>query len=209
VDGHEERVSQVEGKRGWRRYPLYAYSFLPKVGTLVGEKIPSPHKSWDSSRDTSEPHPPHHLTSVVMFQSILAIAILVLTFSLSSLVKGEEVGYEKLLDWDIKYMSVDADATARGKVSLSYHISANRMFKVGVYERDCLVPVTGAPISTSQTVNVTPEHNGLDITLDLNESIASRNVWESNTLQFCVKVRLLSVVGESIIDGEEEVIKEE
>lgn len=123
--------------------------------------------------------------------------------------KGEEVGYEKLLDWDIKYMSVDADATAWGKISLSYHISANRMFKVGVYERDCLIPVTGAPISTSQTMNVTPEHNGLDITLDLNESIASRNVWESNTLQFCVKVRLLSVVGESIIDGEEEVIKEE
>jgi hypothetical protein len=142
-----------------------------------------------------------------MIQSILAIAVLVLTFSLSSLVKGEEV--VSLLDWDIKYMSVDADAKARGKVSLSYHISANRMFKVGVYERDCLVPVTGVPITKSQTMNVTPEHNGLDITLDLNESIASRNVWESNTLQFCVKVRLLSVVGESIIDGEEEVIKEE
>lgn len=107
-------------------------------------------------------------------------------------------------------MSVNADATARGKVSLIYHISANRMYKVGVYERDCIIPVTGAPISTSQTMDVTPEHNGLDITLDLNDSlIVSRNVWDSNTLQFCVKVRLLSVVGESIMDGEEEVIKEE
>lgn len=123
--------------------------------------------------------------------------------------KGQEGGTENF-NWDITYMSVDAEATARGKVSLSYQISANRMYKVGVYERDCIIPVTGVPISTSQTMNVTPEHNVLDITLDLNDSsIVSRNVWDSNTLQFCVKVRLLSVVGESIIDGEEEVIKEE
>jgi hypothetical protein len=144
-----------------------------------------------------------------MFQSILAIAVLLFTVSSPSLVKGQEVGTENF-NWEITYMSVDADSTARGKVSLSYHISANRMYKVGVYERDCIIPVTGVPISTSQTMNVTPEHNGLEITLDLNESsIASRNVWESDTLQFCVKVRLLSVVGDSIIDGEEEVIKEE
>jgi hypothetical protein len=139
----------------------------------------------------------------LMLKSIITIAAFLAAIGR---VWGEEVVDG---NWDIQYQSVNADATARGRVNLDYHIGADRLYSVDVFERDCATAVTGAPVSISRTMKVTPEgtHDGLHITLDLDESaIASRNVWEGSRLQFCVKIRLLSM---GSLDGEEQVIKEE
>lgn len=134
----------------------------------------------------------------VLKSSIFAVAVAVVVFLASpSAAQGG--------NWDILYQSTDADVDTR-KVTLDYRIGAGRRYDVDLFERDCVVPVPGVPFDVSPYA-YTADHGGLEISLDLDESaIASRNIWEGDRLQFCVRVRLLSV---GSLDGEEQVIKEE
>jgi hypothetical protein len=143
------------------------------------------------------------MSSIVAFKSVI-LAMTTLFLATPSAWSGNGNG-----NWDILYQSALTDGS-NGKITLDYRISSGRKYEVDLFERDCVVPISGKPFVVSRTYEVTAsEHDELRIALDLDQSaIESRNVWEGGNvkLQFCVRVRLLSV---GSIDGQEEVIKEE
>ena len=149
-----------------------------------------------------------NMSSIVLKSVILAVTAFFLATPSACQGSGNGKG-----NWDILYQSALAD-DSNGDVTLDYRIGSGREYEVDLFERDCVVPIPGVPFVVSRTFEVTAsEHDGLRIALDLDQSaFESRNVWEGGEqgrggkLQFCVRVRLLSV---GSIDGEEEVIKEE
>ena len=148
-------------------------------------------------------------SSIVVLKSVI-LAVTAFFLATPSACQGSGNGKG---NWDILYQSTLAD-DSNGDVTLDYRIGLGREYEVDLFERDCVVPIPGVPFVVSRTFEVTAsEHDGLRIALDLDQSaFESRNVWEGGEqgrggkLQFCVRVRLLSV---GSIDGEEEVIKEE
>jgi hypothetical protein len=148
------------------------------------------------------------MSSIVLKSVILAVTAFFLATPSACQGSGNGKG-----NWDILYQSALTD-DSNGDVTLDYRIGSGREYEVDLFERDCIVPIPGVPFVVSRTFEVTAsEHDGLRIALDLDQSaFESRNVWEGGEqgrggkLQFCVRVRLLSV---GSIDGEEEVIKEE
>lgn len=150
-----------------------------------------------------------NMSSIVVLKSVI-LAVTAFFLATPSACQGSGNGKG---NWDILYQSALAD-DSNGDVTLDYRIGSGREYEVDLFERDCVVPIPGVPFVVSRTFEVTAsEHDGLRIALDLDQSaFESRNVWEGGEqgrggkLQFCVRVRLLSV---GSIDGEEEVIKEE
>ena len=150
-----------------------------------------------------------NMSSIVVLKSVI-LAVTAFFLATPSACQGSGNGKG---NWDILYQSALAD-DSNGDVTLDYRIGSGREYEVDLFERDCIVPIPGVPFVVSRTFEVTAsEHDGLRIALDLDQSaFESRNVWEGGEqgrggkLQFCVRVRLLSV---GSIDGEEEVIKEE
>ena len=150
-----------------------------------------------------------NMSSIVVLKSVI-LAVTAFFLAMPSACQGSGNGKG---NWDILYQSALAD-NSNGDVTLDYRIGSGREYEVDPFERDCVVPIPGVPFVVSRTFEVTAsEHDGLRIALDLDQSaFESRNVWEGGEqgrggkLQFCVRVRLLSV---GSIDGEEEVIKEE
>jgi hypothetical protein len=144
--------------------------------------------------------------------SIVVLAVTAFFLATPSACQGSGNGNG---NWDILYQSaLLLPDGSNGEVTLDYRIGSGRKYEVDLFERDCVVPIPGVPLVVSRTFEVTgSEYDGLSVALDLDQSaIESRNVWEGGKqgrggkLQFCVRVRLLSV---GSIDGEEEVIKEE
>ena len=156
----------------------------------------------------TEPSESNMPSIVVLKSAILAVTAFFLATPSACQGSGNGKG-----NWDILYQSALTD-DSNGEVTLDYRIGSGWEYEVDLFERDCVVPIPGVPFVVSRTFEVTAsEYDGLRIALDLDQSaIESRNVWEGGEqgrggkLQFCVRVRLLSV---GSIDGEEEVIKEE
>ena len=150
-----------------------------------------------------------NMSSIVVLKSVI-LAVTAFFLAMPSACQGSGNGKG---NWDILYQSALTD-DSNGDVTLDYRIGSGREYEVDLFERDCVVPIPGVPFVVSRTFEVTAsEHDGLRIALDLDQSaFESRNVWEGGEqgrggkLQFCVRVRLVSV---GSINGEEEVIKEE
>ena len=108
-------------------------------------------------------------------------------------------------NWDILYQSLTTDFqdSVTNEITLDYRIGTGRTFSIDLFDKSCVSPITGMSIipTTALTSGITADHDQLEIMLDLDKSaITSSNIWAANTLEFCVRVQLLS-------DGS--VIKEE
>jgi hypothetical protein len=122
-----------------------------------------------------------------MFKSILVAA----TFFASP-------GASQVLgNWDILYRSLATDFqhSVTNELRLDYHIGKGRTYQVDLYEKNCVGSITGMTIipTTSRTTGVTANHDELEIMIDLDKStITSSNIWIDSSLQFCVRLQLLS-----------------
>ncbi len=91
------------------------------------------------------------------------------------------------------------------KITLTYKVGSGRNFIVDLMEKNCAVAIHGnnvAPTTTiARTTGATTNHDEVEIKLILEKStITSLDIWEDNSLTFCVRIRILS--GGSIIKEE-------
>ena len=64
-----------------------------------------------------------------------------------------------------------------------------------LFEKDCVGLITKMTITltTNRTTGVTANHDGLEVMIDLDKSkITSSNIWLDGSLQFCIRLQLLS-----------------
>jgi hypothetical protein len=113
----------------------------------------------------------------------------------------------QLGNWDILFQSLETDFqdAMTNIITLKYQIGSGRKFIVELMEKNCDLAVSGDAVTTTTTIDrtagVTSDHDNMEIKLVLEKStIASRVIWEDNSLRFCMRVRLLS--GGSIIREE-------
>ena len=105
----------------------------------------------------------------------------------------------QLGNWDILFQSLETDFqdSTTDKITLRYWVGSGRNFIVELLEKNCAVAISGnvvAPTTTiARTTGATTNHDEVEIKLILEKStIASLDVWEDNSLQFCVRIRILS-----------------
>ena len=110
-------------------------------------------------------------------------------------------------NWDVIYQRIETgfQSDVANEITLDYRIGSGRVFNIDLFDKGCIDAITGMTITptTVRTDAVTPDHDLLQIMLDLDKSeITSSNVWHDpdSKLELCVRVQLLS-------NGE--VIKEE
>jgi hypothetical protein len=161
--------------------------------------------------------------------SFVVASLLLLAISPSSAQENVAVVVGDGSNWDILYRSAITDPNSK-KILLDYRIGSGRMYDIELFERDCVIPVDdamhfvvsrtyeddGMASSSVEEEERRNMHDVLEISLDLgvgsttaSTSSSPRNdvVWvEGERLQFCVRVRLLSV---GSMSGAMEVIKEE
>ncbi len=100
-------------------------------------------------------------------------------------------------NWDILYRSLATDFqhSVTNELTLDYHIGKGRTYQVDLYEKNCVGSITGMSIipTTNRTTGVMTNHDELKIMIDLDKStITSSNIWIDGSLQFCVRLQLLS-----------------
>jgi hypothetical protein len=113
----------------------------------------------------------------------------------------------QLGNWEILFQSLETDFqnTMTDKIILKYKVGSGRNFIVELLDKNCAVAISGnvfAPTATiARTTGATTNHDEVEIKLTWEKStIASLDIWEDNSLQFCVRIRILS--GGSIIKEE-------
>ena len=100
-------------------------------------------------------------------------------------------------NWDILYRSLATDFqhSVTNELTLDYHIGKGRTYQVDLYEKNCVGSITGMSIipTTNRTTGVMANHDELKIMIDLDKStITSSNIWIDGSLQFCIRLQLLS-----------------
>ncbi len=106
-------------------------------------------------------------------------------------------------NWDIIYQSLETDfqSSVTNEIKLDYLVGTGRPFNVDLFHKDCTNPITGMAITTTTARTDGVDHDLLEIMLDLDKSaITSSNIWNGSSLEFCVRVQLLS--GGSVIKEE-------
>ena len=104
----------------------------------------------------------------------------------------------QLGNWDIIFHSIETDFqdSMTDDITLRYHVGTGRSFTVELLGKNCAVET-----SSKMTTGVIPNHDEVEIKLILDKSaITLLGIWDDNSLQFCVRVRILS--GGSIIKQE-------
>ena len=100
-------------------------------------------------------------------------------------------------NWDILYqaLATDFQKSVANEVAVDYRIGKGRAYQVDLFENDCVGSITGMTITptTNRTTGVTADHDGLEVMIDLDKSkITSSNIWLDGSLQFCIRLQLLS-----------------
>ena len=104
----------------------------------------------------------------------------------------------RIANWDILYQFLEADfqASKSDEIRMNYHIGTGRDVSVNLFQKDCDGAITGMAIAPyiNRTHGITSDHDGLEVMIDLDlAAIASSNIWDdTDEVQFCVRVQLLS-----------------
>jgi hypothetical protein len=100
-------------------------------------------------------------------------------------------------NWDILYQSLvtDFQKSVAKEIAVDYRIGRGRAYQLDLFEKDCVGSITGMTITptTNRTTGVTADHDELKVMIDLDKSkITSSNIWLDGSLQFCIRLQLLS-----------------
>jgi hypothetical protein len=100
-------------------------------------------------------------------------------------------------NWDILYQSLATDfqKSVANEITVDYRIGKGRAYQVDLFEANCIGTIAGMTITTTtkRTTGVTADHDGLEVMIDLDKStITSSNIWLDGSLQFCIRLQLLS-----------------
>lgn len=113
----------------------------------------------------------------------------------------------QLGNWDILFQSLETDFQdpVADTIILKYQVGSGRNFIVELMENNCVVAISSTDIAPTTTIahstGVTTNHDEVEIKLVLDASrITLLTIWDENSLQFCVGIRILS--GGSIIKEE-------
>jgi hypothetical protein len=113
----------------------------------------------------------------------------------------------QLGNWDIIFHSIETDFqdSTTDDITLRYHVGNGRSLTIELLGKNCAVETSSKILTPTPTIarttGVTPNHDEVQIKLILDKStITSLGIWDDNSLQFCVRVRILS--GGSIIKQE-------
>ena len=85
--------------------------------------------------------------------------------------------------------------TATNEITIDYRIGKGRAYQVNLFAKDCVGSITGMTITptANRTTGVMADHDGLEVMIDLDKSkITSSNIWLDGSLQFCIRLQLLS-----------------
>ena len=115
----------------------------------------------------------------------------------SALLVASPTAAQMIGNWDILYQALTTDfqKTVANEVAVDYRIGKGRAYQVDLFEKDCVGSITGMTITptTNRTTGVTADHDGLEVMIDLDKSkITSSNIWLDGSLQFCIRLQLLS-----------------
>ena len=122
------------------------------------------------------------------FGSVLFAAAFIASPATAQIIENFDIDYKNLTtSWQNNVVS---------EITLNYDIGKSRAYQVALFDKDCVGTITGTTtnITTTITAGSSANHDGLAVSIDLDKStITASNIWaEDESLEFCVRLRLLS-----------------
>ena len=119
------------------------------------------------------------------------------SFLATSALLASPTAAQMIGNWDILYQSLATDfqKSVANEITVDYHIGKGRAYQADLFEANCVGSITGMTITTTtkRTTGVTADHDGVEVMIDLDKStITSSNIWLDGSLQFCIRLQLLS-----------------
>jgi hypothetical protein len=119
------------------------------------------------------------------------------SFLAASALLSSPTAAQMIGNWDILYqaLATDFQKSVANEIAVDYRIGKGRAYQVDLFEKDCVGSITGMTITptTNRTAGVTADHDGLEVMIDLDKSkITFSNIWLDGSLQFCIRLQLLS-----------------
>jgi hypothetical protein len=119
------------------------------------------------------------------------------SFLATSALLASPTAAQMIGNWDILYQSLATNfqKSVANEIMVDYHIGKGRAYKADLFEANCVGLITGMTITTTtkRTTGVTADHDGVEVMIDLDKStITSSNIWLDGSLQFCIRLQLLS-----------------
>ena len=119
------------------------------------------------------------------------------SFLATSALLASPTAAQMIGNWDILYQSLATNfqKSVANEIMVDYHIGKGRAYQADPFEANCVGSITGMTITTTtkRTTGVTADHDGVEVMIDLDKStIMSSNIWLDGSLQFCIRLQLLS-----------------